>query len=100
MDWLRRFERTTAPSTLGIPEVGDIHVVDRESGRVFSGAYATQVVCRNIPAYWVIALFLKLPFVFKRLTRQKPGCNGDACAVVMSENGERMSVRRDYNVPP
>jgi hypothetical protein len=66
---------------LGAPAVGDIHVVDHESRRVFSGVYATQVVCQNIPAYWVMALLMKLPFVFQRMARQKPGCNGDMCAI-------------------
>lgn len=77
----RALRANTAPSILGTPVVGDIHIVDRESSKVFSGAYATQVVSQNIPAYWVIALLLKLPFVFQRVARQKPGCNGDACAV-------------------
>lgn len=43
-------------------------------------AYATQVVCQNIPAYWPMALLMKLPFVFKKIASQKPGCNGDSCA--------------------
>lgn len=81
LDWLGRFNRTTAPSILGTPVVGDVHIVDHESSRVFSGAYATQVVCQNIPAYWVMALLMKLPFVFQRMARQKPGCNGDMCAI-------------------
>jgi hypothetical protein len=81
LDWLSRFERTTAPSVLGTPDVGDIHVVDDESGNVFSGVYATQVVFRNIPALWPMALVMKLPFVFRRAARRKPGCNGETCAL-------------------
>jgi len=81
LDWLSRFERTTVPSTLGTPEVGDIHVVDHQTGKVYSGAYATQVVCQNIPAYWGAALLMKIPFVFRRVARHKPGCNGESCTV-------------------
>jgi hypothetical protein len=81
LDWLGRFGRTTEPSPMGTPEIGDIHVVDHQKSEVFSGAYATQVVCQNIPAYWPIALLMKLPFVFKRIARQKPGCNRDRCVV-------------------
>jgi hypothetical protein len=79
LDWLSRFDRTTAASILGIPEVGDIHVMDHKTQKVYSGAYATKVICRNIPAYWCVALFLELPFVFQQIVRQKPGCNGENC---------------------
>ena len=81
LDWLGRFERTTASSPMGIPEIGDIHVVDRQGDRVFSGAHATQIVCANIMAYWPLALFMKIPFVFERIASRKPGCNGDSCAI-------------------
>ena len=80
LDWLGRFQRTTEPSPMGIPEVGDIHVVDTRDNRVFSGAYATQVVFANIIAYWPLALLMKIPPVFRRVASRKPGCNGDSCA--------------------
>ena len=79
LDWLGRFERTTEASSMGMPDIGDIHVVDHRTATVFSGAYATQIVCQNIPAYWPMALLMKLPFVFKQAARKKPGCNGDRC---------------------
>lgn len=65
---------------MGIPEIGDIHVVDNQNAKIFSGAYATQVVCQNIPAYWLLALLMRLPFVFRKVASQKPGCNGERCA--------------------
>lgn len=80
LDWLRRFERTTAPSALGIPEVGDIHITDHELGKIYSGIYAIEIVCKNIPAYWALALALKIPFVLRRMAKRKPGCNGASCA--------------------
>ena len=79
LDWLGRFERTVTPSPIGIPDVGDIHVVDHQEAKVFTGAYATQRICQNIPAYWPIALLMRLPFVFNQAVRQKPGCNGESC---------------------
>jgi hypothetical protein len=66
---------------MGIPQVGDIHVVDTRDNRVFSGAYATQVVFANIVAYWPLALLMKIPLVFRRVASRKPGCNGDSCAI-------------------
>lgn len=81
LDWLGRFERTTEPSPMGTPEMGDIHVVDRRTATIYSGAYATQRVCRNIPAYWPMALLMLLPFVFSKIASRKQGCNGDSCSL-------------------
>lgn len=81
LDWLGRFSRTTEASPMGEPAIGDIHVVDHLTAKVYSGAYATQVVCLNIPAYWPMGLLMKLPFFFKQVASQKPGCNGDHCAI-------------------
>ena len=80
LDWLGRFERTTQPSPMGTPEIGDIHVVDNQKATIFSGAYATQVVCQNISVYWPMALLMRVPFVFRKVASQKPGCNGGSCA--------------------
>lgn len=79
LDWLGRFERTTQPSPMGIPDIGDIHVVDHQQATLFSGAYATLVVCQNIPVYWPLAALMKVPFVFRKVASQKPGCNGERC---------------------
>lgn len=79
LDWLNRFERTVAPSSLGLPEPGDIHVIDNQTGQVYTGAYATRVVYSQLPASWGLALLLKLPFVFRRLSQRQPGCNGSTC---------------------
>lgn len=81
LDWLGRFDRTTEPSVQGTPEVGDIHVVDHRTNKLYTGAYATRVVCWNVPAYWGLAVLLTIPFVFRRMAQRKPGCNGDSCAL-------------------
>ena len=80
LDWLNRFERSTNPSPNGMPEVGDFHVVDTRTNVIFSGAYATKVVCLNIPLYWPMAALLSIPFVFQRIEQSKPGCNGNTCS--------------------
>lgn len=72
LDWLNRFERSTDPSPMGTPDIGDIHVVDHRNATICSGVYATHLVCRNIPAFWPMALLLKIPFVFNTMARQKP----------------------------
>lgn len=81
LDWLVRFQRTSEPSPMGMPEIGDIHVVDHRTATIYSGAYATERVCRNIPAYWPMALLMLLPFVFNKFASRKPGCNGNSCTI-------------------
>lgn len=34
-----------------------------------------------LPAYWPLALLMKLPFMFQQVARRKPSCNGDRCAI-------------------
>lgn len=81
LDWLRRFARIAGPSPNGMPEPGDIHVVDNRTSVIYSGAYAARVVCLNIPLYWPVAALRCIPFVFQTIARRKPGCNGNQCSV-------------------
>ena len=44
LDWLGRVELRTDGSPLGAVPVGEIVVVEKQSGRTFTGVYATRKV--------------------------------------------------------
>lgn len=78
LDWLRAIELRTDRSPLGDVPVGKIVVVDERSRRVFTGVYATRMVCLMIPLHFLYGLFLFLPPIRDRVGGSQPGCNGDA----------------------
>ncbi|MCY3629535.1 MAG: hypothetical protein OXG94_05915, partial [Bacteroidetes bacterium] len=49
LDWLRAIEMRTDRSPLGEVPVGEIVVVDEQRRRVYTGIYATRMVCLRIP---------------------------------------------------
>ena len=81
MDWLGRVELRTDDSPLGEVPVGEIVVVEKESGRAFTGVYATRKVCLQVPLLFPYGLALYLPPVRALFGRGKQGCNGDACEI-------------------
>ena len=81
LDWLRVIELRTDRSPLGEVPVGEIVVVDEQSRRVFTGVYATRMVCLRVPLLVLYGLLLYLPPIRNRVGGAKPGCNGDACEV-------------------
>ena len=81
MDWLGRVELRTDESPLGAVPVGEIVVVEKGSGRAFTGVYATRKVCLQIPLFLLYGLALTLPPVRMMVGRDKQGCNGDACEI-------------------
>ena len=81
MDWLARIELRTDDSPLGQVPVGEIVVVEHQSGRTFTGVYATRKVCMQVPLFIPYGLALYLPPVRALFGRDKQGCNGDACEI-------------------
>ena len=81
MDWLGRVELRTDDSPLGVVPVGEIVVVEKESGRTFTGVYATRKVCLQVPPLFLYGLALYLAPVRILFGREKQGCNGDACKI-------------------
>ena len=67
LDWLRAIELRTDRSPLGEVPVGEIVVVDEQSRRVFTGVYATRIVCLRIPLLFLYGLLLFLPPIRKRV---------------------------------
>ena len=81
LDWLGRVELRTDDSPLGAVPVGEIVVVEKRSGRAFTGVYATRKLCLQIPLFLLYGLALHLPPVRMMSGRNKQGCNGDACEI-------------------
>ena len=81
LDWLGRVELRTDGSPLGAVPVGEIVVVEKQSGRTFTGVYATRKVCLQVPVLLPYGLALYLPPLRDMVGRDKPGCNGDACEI-------------------
>ena len=81
LDWLGAIEPRTDRSPLGEVPVGEIVVVDEQNRRVFTGVYATRMVCLRIPLLFLYGLLLYLPPIRNRVGGAKPGCNGDECEV-------------------
>ena len=81
LDWLRAIEFRTDRSPLGEVPVGEIVVVDEQNRRVFTGVYATRMVCLRIPLLFLYGLLLYLAPIRNRVGGAKPGRNGDECEV-------------------
>ena len=81
MDWFGRVELRTDDSPLGTVPVGEIVAVETETGRTFTGVYATRKVCLQIPLFIPYGLALYLPPVRALFGGDKQGCNGDACEI-------------------
>ena len=81
MDWLGRVELRTDVSPLGVVPKGEIVVVEKTNGRIFTGVYATRKVCLQVPLLFPYGLTLFVPPILKIAGRKKMGCNGDACEV-------------------
>ena len=60
---------------------GQIVVADNSTDKVFTGIYATRMICLQVPAFALVGLALHIPPVRKFFGRNKPGCNGDACEI-------------------
>ena len=81
LDWLKRFEISTEVPPCGELELGEIAVIDKRNQKIYTGGYASRVICLNVPAYYPIGLLMYLPPIFKLFDRGKHGCNGDSCAL-------------------
>ena len=81
MDWLGRVELRTDESPLGEVPAGNIVVVDERDNRIFTGIYATRMVCLQIPLLCLYGLILYIPAIRNIAGQDRQGCNGDACEI-------------------
>jgi hypothetical protein len=79
LDWLHRFEDSTEASPRGPLRMGQIVVQDLRSGATLGGAQGFALLCRQIPAYWPMLPFLRIPVVGRWIERETGGCNGEVC---------------------
>ena len=81
LDWLGRVEFSTVDSPVGPVPRGEIVVVAPKTQKIFTGIYATRMICLQVPAYVLAGLALYVPPIRNHFGRKKPGCNGDACEI-------------------
>ncbi len=81
LDWLGRFEDATSVSPVGPLRMGEVVVRDLRSGETLRGADGFALLCRQIPAYWPLLPFLRIPALRRRIDRELHGCGDIGCAV-------------------
>lgn len=81
LDWLGRVSFSTERSPLGEVPAGKIVVVDNRSDRIFTGIYATRIVCLQIPLFFPYGLLLYLSPIRRLAGKEEQGCDGDACEI-------------------
>jgi hypothetical protein len=81
LDWLGRFEDATGVSPVGPLRMGEVVVQDLRSGETLRGAAGFTLLCRQIPAYWLLLPLLRIPAVRRRVEREFSGCAGNRCAL-------------------
>ena len=81
LDWLNRVRISTEDSPIGEVPRGVIVVVEDETQKVYTGVYATRMICMQVPAYFLYGLVLFIPPIRNIADQGKQGCNGDACQI-------------------
>ena len=81
LDWFGRVGFSTERSPLGEVPAGKIVVVDDRSNRIFTGIYATRIVCLQIPLFFLYGLLLCLSPIRRLVGKEEQGCNGNACEI-------------------
>lgn len=59
--------------------IGDIAVQDLSTNVTLRGLDCFKLLCRNIPAYWPMLLFLYFKPFSRHVERVVCGCNDDSC---------------------
>ena len=81
LDWLNRIRISTEDSPFGEVPRGQIVVVDNATQKVYTGVYATRMICMQVPAYFLYGLALFIPPIRIIADKVNQRCNGDACQV-------------------
>ncbi len=81
LDWLNRVRISTEDSPIGEVPRGEIVVVENANQKVYTGVYATRMICMQVPAYFIYGLALFIPPIRNNVDKGKQGCNGDACQI-------------------
>ena len=81
LDWLNRVQISTEDSPIGQVPRGQIIVVENATQKVFTGVYATRMICLQVPVYFLYGLVLFIPPIRNIFAKGMQDCNGDACQV-------------------
>ena len=79
LDWLGRLEDSTQMPPTGSLRVGEIAVMDLTTLDVHKGVEAFRLLCRHIPAYWLLLPLSYIPAVRRRIEHEM-GCTADSCS--------------------
>jgi hypothetical protein len=81
LDWLNRFEDSTQTPADGPLRVGEIAVQDLRKGVVLRGIACFRLLCKQVPAYWLLLPLTYLPPVRRRIEKDICGCLDGACEI-------------------
>ncbi len=84
-DWLGHFEDTTETPPTGQLLVGEIAVQDLRTGATLKGIDCFRLLCKHIPAYWLVLPFTYVPPVRQRIEKDIGGCLDGTCEVPARE---------------
>lgn len=84
LDWLDRFEDSTQTPATGPLRVGEIAVQDLPTGVTLKGIACFRLLCRHIPAYWLMLPFTYLPPVRQKIEDDIGGCADGTCELPSS----------------
>lgn len=68
-------------SPVGPLRRGEVVVRDLRNGETLRGAAGFALLCRQIPAYWPLLPFLRVPALRRRVDREFNGCADSGCAL-------------------
>ena len=80
-DWFNRVAVVTTTPPTGPLQMGEIIVEDLPTGRFLAGAEGLNLICRQIPLYWLILPLLWIPAVRARADRETRGCTNGSCQI-------------------
>jgi hypothetical protein len=66
-DWLGRFDDSTEPLPNRPVRRGEIAIKDLSTGTLWRSIEGFRLLCRTIPAYWLLLPFTYVPFVRRRI---------------------------------
>ena len=81
LDWFNRVRVSTEESPIGFAPRGEIIVVENSTQKVYTGVFATRIICMQVPVYILYGLVLFIRPIRNIVGKNKQGCNGDACQV-------------------
>ena len=80
-DWFNRVAVVTTTPRTGPLLMGEIIVEDLATGRFQAGAEGLNLICRQIPLYWLVLPLLWFPAVRARADRETRGCTNGSCQI-------------------